>query len=203
MNDEKKEEFNKQWLLNYPDSPPVSHWFKWAYPDRWFRIHSLPKSKRYADNDKEWKILLERQNAIITDIFGLGTEVYLVASDADWELETLSALHNADGEMYQFVHLGQTDLYKLDVEYYRDTYIFDNHTFKPVFAEVIWKPHLHDNLLKEIANDNTCAFFVSFSKETIIAPYDGGIDFVIKDDMAKDFYKNKYKEWLSSRINGL
>jgi hypothetical protein len=198
-----KEEFNKQWLCHYPDSPPVSHWFKWAYPDRWFRVHSLPRSKRWPDNDKEWKILLARQNKIITDIFGLGTEVCLVSSDADWEFKTLSALHNDNGEMYLFTHIGKADLYKLDMEYYRDTYLFDKHTFKPVFAKMVWKPHLHDTLLKEIANGNAEAFFVSFSKVIIIAPYDGGIDFVLKDGMTRDFYKNKYKKWVSNREDGL
>ena len=194
-----KEEFSKQWLFHYPDSPPVSHWFKWAYPDRWFRIHSLPKSKRYADNDTEWKILLERQNKIITDMFGSSVEVCLVSSDADWQFETLNALHNDDGERYRFVRLGNADLYKFDIEYYRDGYMFDNQTFMPVFSEVVWKPHSHDNLLKEIANDNIRAFFVSFDKLIIIAPYDGGIDFILKDGMTKEYCKNKYKKWLSSR----
>ena len=198
-----KEDFSKQWLFNYPESPPVSHWFKWAYPDRWFRVHSLPKSKRYADNDTEWQILLERQNEIITDMLGLGAEVYLVSYDADWAFKALSVLHDENGEVYPFIRIEEIDLYKLDMEYYRDEYIYNNHTFKPVFAEVVWKPHLHDTLLKEIANDNAEAFFVSFDKAVIIAPYDGGVDFAIKDGMTKDFYKNKYKKWLSSREDGL
>jgi len=198
-----KEEFIKQWLLHYPNLPPVPHWFKWPCMDRWFRIHSLPKSKRYPESDKDWKILLERQNKIITDILGSGTEVYLVSYDADWVFPTLKVLHNEDGEMYSFTHIGNIDLYKLDMEYYRDEYLYDGHTFKPVFAEVVWKPHLHDNLLKEIANGKTRAFFVSFEKMIIIAPYDGGIDFIIKNDMTKDYYKNKYKKWLSNKNDGL
>lgn len=199
----REEKFTKDWLHHYSDSPPVSHWFKWAYPDNWFRIHSLPQSKRYPDNDNEWKILLKRQNEIITDMFGLDTNVYLVSSDADREFKTLSVLHYGNGEMYQFIHIGEIDLYKLDVEYYRDEYIYDKHTFKPVFAEIVWRPYLHDNLLKEIANGNTRVFLVSFDKEIIIAPYDGGIDFIVKEERTKDIYKTRYKEWLSNRADGL
>jgi hypothetical protein len=40
--------------------------FKRDYSDRRFRIHNLPESKRYAENDAEWKILLSRQNKTIT-----------------------------------------------------------------------------------------------------------------------------------------
>ena len=195
--------FKKQWLHHYPDSPPVSHWFKWAYPDKWFRIHSLPKSKCYPENDREWKMLFKRQNEIITDLFGYGAEVYLVSSDADWGFKALINLHNGEGEAYSFIHVGEIDLYKINMEYYKDTYMFDSHKFKPIFAEVIWKQHLHDNLLKEIANGNAEAFFVSFDKAVIAAPYDGGVDIIVKYDKTKELYKNKYKKWLSRSENGL
>jgi len=159
----KHNEFTKLWLQNFPESPPVSYWFKWAYPDIWFRIHSLPKSKRYPKNEKDWKILLKRQNEIITDMFGLNSNVYLVSSDADWEFNSLSVLYNANGEMYQFNHIEQIDLYKLDANYYKNEYKLNNFTYKPIFAKIIWNPYLHDNLLKEIAIDNTRAVFVSFT----------------------------------------
>src|SRR5690606_36979924 len=64
--------------------------------------------------------------------------------------------------------------------------------YRPAFAETFWKPNKHDKLLTEIANDSVRAFFVSFDKNVIAAPYDGGVDFVLKDSLTKDFYKNKY-----------
>jgi hypothetical protein len=64
-----KEDFQNLWTLNYPDTIPISYRFKHDYSDRWFRIHSLPESKRYAENESEWEILLSRQNEIITDLF--------------------------------------------------------------------------------------------------------------------------------------
>ena len=65
-----KEQFEKFWISTFPDTLPISHLFKFDYKDRWFRIHSLPKSKRYADNENEWEILLSRQNQIINDLLG-------------------------------------------------------------------------------------------------------------------------------------
>jgi len=42
-----KKDFETLWTLNYPDTVPIAHLFKHDYSDRWFRIHSLPDSKRY------------------------------------------------------------------------------------------------------------------------------------------------------------
>ncbi|MDJ1503014.1 DUF3885 domain-containing protein [Xanthocytophaga agilis] len=65
-----KEQFTIFWSSTFPDTLPISHYFKYDYSDRWFRIHSLPESKRYADNEEEWNILLHRQNTIISDLLG-------------------------------------------------------------------------------------------------------------------------------------
>jgi len=195
-----KEEFNKFWILNYPDTVPISHFFKHDYSDNWFRIHSLPESKRYAEDETEWKILLSRQNEIITDLFGRNTPILLVTGDYNWGDNR--AVHITDEEevyrAYKFTRLENIDLHKIDGEQYDEADVY-----RPAFAETVWKPNTHDNVLREIANDSTRAFFVSFEINVIIAPYDGGVDFVLKDSQTKEFYKNKYRQWLSEREDGL
>jgi len=194
-----KEDFYKHWTLNYPETVPISHLFKQEYSDRWFRIHSLPKSKRYAEKDEEWSVLLNRQNQLITDLFGLGTPVFLVAGD--YNLGDQRASYITDEEVfktYSFTRLDIIELFNLDSEEYD---VMD--IYRPSFAEIIWEPNKHDRLLIEISNDNARAFFVSFDKKIIAAPYDGGVDFVLKDRLERDFYKDKYKEWLSEREDGL
>jgi hypothetical protein len=193
-----KEEFHKLWASIYPETVLISHFFRHDYPDRWFRIHSLPKSKRYADSDEEWKILLTRQNEIIMDLFGFGTSILLVTGD--WEAEKATHLTEQEKVLksYSFTRLDNIDLYKLDTDYYDEGQIY-----RPAFAETLWKSNQHNELLREIANDNMSAFFVSFDKNVIVAPYDGGVDFVLKDNSTKDFYKNKYKQWLSELESGL
>jgi hypothetical protein len=76
-------------------------------------------------------------------------------------------------------------------------------TYRLAFTKTVWGPNEHDDILKEIAVDSIRAFFVSFDKNIIVAPYDGGIDFVLKDSLTKENYKNKYKQWLSYREDGL
>ena len=193
-----KEEFQKLWTLTYSDTVPISYLFRDDYSDRWFRIHSLPESKRYADNDNEWTILLTRQNEIITDLLGVGKEILIVTGD--WETDKKA--HLVDKEKvfkdYSFTRLDNIDLYTLDSERYDRGQIY-----RPVFAETIWTPNQYDSLLREIADDKTTAFFLSFEDNIIVAPYDGGVDFVLKDSLTRDFYKNKYRQWLSWREDGL
>lgn len=62
--------FEEVWEKMFPLSPPVSHILRVAYPERWFRIHSLPESKRYPEDDAEWTILLARQNCLVEDLLG-------------------------------------------------------------------------------------------------------------------------------------
>ncbi len=194
------EEFHKYWTLSYQDTVQISHLFKQNFPDRWFRIHSLPKSKRYANNDKDWEIILSRQNEIITDLFGLNTNILLVAGEYicgnDRQIHTTNEAEVF--KEYSFTQLDDIDLFELNPEDYDNGEIY-----RPAFAETIWKPKLHDNLLRQIANDNMRAFFLNFDNKILIAPYDGGIDIILKDSLIRDYYKNKYKQWLSEREDGM
>ncbi|WP_449384898.1 DUF3885 domain-containing protein [Chitinophaga flava] len=46
---------------------------------------------------------------------------------------------------------------------------------------------------QKFAQDNLRAFFISIGKELVIAPYDGGIDFILKNSETRDSYKGKYR----------
>ena len=196
----RKEEFQTLWTLNYPNTVPISYLFKHDYSERWFRIHSLPEAKRYADDENEWKNILSRQNEIITDLFGLGTPILIVTGEYNWGDNR--PVHITDEEEifrpFTFVRLDNIELNKIDPEQYDEPDIY-----RPAFAQTIWKPNYHDELLREIANDNVRAFLVSFDKNIIVAPYDGGVDFILKDNQTRDNYKEKYKQWLSERKDGL
>jgi hypothetical protein len=73
----KYNDFIKFWNLEYPKILPISHELKWAYPERWFRIHGLPHSKRYAESNEEYITLLDRQNKLIDDLFGQQTQFFI------------------------------------------------------------------------------------------------------------------------------
>ncbi|WP_200926706.1 DUF3885 domain-containing protein [Sphaerimonospora mesophila] len=53
------------WRERWPLCPPLAYELKNAYHDRWVRFHSLPDSKRYADDEAEYAILLHRYNTVL------------------------------------------------------------------------------------------------------------------------------------------
>ncbi|HSD05776.1 DUF3885 domain-containing protein [Flavobacterium sp.] len=194
-----KEEFKTFWTLTYPDTIPISYLFKNDYTQKWFRIHSLPESKRYPESENEWEILLGRQNQIITDLFGENEKILLVTGEYNWgERATFITDEEEVFKPYKFLRLDNIDMF----EYNSDDYD-KGEIYRPAFAEIIWNLNHYNNLLREIAINNVSAFFVSIVKNIIVVPYDGGIDFIFKDSETRDFYKEKYKDWLSEREDGL
>lgn len=194
------EQFKEFWISTYPDTLPIPHFFKHGYSDRWLRIHSLPQSKRYADTEQDWNELLLRHNTIITDILGENVEVIVVAGDYNYNEPTKEHMTEKQPSFqnFSFKQIDSINLFELSPEQYEKGQIY-----RPAFAETVWKPHQHDDLLRDIADDRLRAFFISPDSKAIAAPYDGGIDFILRDSATRDFYKDKYKEWLSEREDGL
>jgi len=193
-----KEEFYIYWNSMFSKTLPISYLFKHDYPYRWFRIHSLPKSKRYAENELEWDILLKRQNQIISDLFGENAEILIVTGEHNWgEIKNHITDEEEIFKPYNFVKLDSIELFILNSKDYDEDEIY-----KPAFAESIWKSQKFDDLLRLIANEQTIAFFICIKKNIIIAPYDGGIDIVLENTKTRDIYKEKYKDWLSQREDG-
>lgn len=194
------DQFEDFWALTYPETLPIQHLLRYNYSDKWFRIHSLPHSKRYADTEEEWRNLMSRQNIAITDVLGNNSKVLLVTGDYNYNEP--NAIHITEQEPdflpFSFQRIGSIDLHKLSPDQY-----LKGEVHRPAFTEIVWKPHVHDNLLKSIADDKVRAFFVLLNHKAIVAPYDGGIDFILKDIETRDQYKEKYRDWLSERKDGL
>lgn len=190
--------FNELWSLAFPNALPISHLLKHLLPEKWFRIHSLPGSKRYAENTQEFETILSRQNEVATDILGKSANIYIVSGEFHWKNQSSNTPQYDDTlKRYNLCALDAINLFRLDPNEYEE-----NQTFTPAIATIIWEPHKHDDLLLEVAKDRSRAFFVSFDKQSIFAPYDGGADFIVKDEISRDYYKQKYKMYLSAREDG-
>ena len=194
------EQFNKFWASAYLDTVLIQHHFRHNFSERWFRIHSLPESKRYAEDDNEWEILLDRQNKIISDLLNGNSNFLLItgghSSEGYIELHPIEEVDSI--KEISFVSLNPIDLNKVSPDEYDK-----GQFYTPMFSEQNWQSQKFDSLLKDIAVDNLRAFFISVDNELIIAPYDGGVDFILKDTKTRDFYKQKYSSWLSARQYGL
>jgi hypothetical protein len=194
-------QFQEFWVKNYPKTPPINHLFKHYLKERWLRIHSLPEAKRYAETPEEWAILLERQNTIFADLMPQNTKICIVSGiysneNKVFEKDIFDSLPYH--KTLNFKALEPLDMHKLSGDWH-DKGI----KFTPCFAEEIYEPNKFDSILTSIANDEWRLFFIDPKSRSIIAPYDGGVDIVFIDITTLTIYREKYKNWLSKRDDGL
>jgi len=198
--------FQDFWRNNYGEIPPLAHILREElFSDKWFRIHNLPGSKRYADNDDEMKAIVNRQNALIIDLIGDGRE-YLLLFYAISE-NPASTCFNQISNCIQVDNINLGDVVP---DYYEgETY------FVSGFVNEVWKSGSIDMYLEKVANDKRVISFsacecdlysiliIDIKRNRIIAPYDGGVDIFLNTQCERDFFKSKYRDWLSSHEYGL
>jgi hypothetical protein len=190
------------WQEHFPNCPPVSYLFKWKLIDRWFRFHSLPESKRYVENDSEVAELIERQNTVLLDVIGENNECILVTGNysnslLEENIKDCSAL--AEFNFQEFIKLPKQDFDSEEIEADEE----------PIYISLLFAIHnlkrgSLDNVLLSIADWKIRHTFVlNYETKRIFAPYNGGVDVILKDVQERDEFKLKYKDWLSSYPGGL
>jgi hypothetical protein len=195
--------FDDYWNSNFPGCPPVSYDFKWRLQDRWFRFHSLPDSKRYADNKAEIEELLMRQNTVLLDVIGKDAECVLVAGD--WSESADEVMNYSECPILaRFMKYSLPSISKQDFDPEPE-----DDDFTPVYLRLAYGHHtLQEDSLNEVllcvADEQISNFFVvDFNKSRIFAPYDGGVDIVLRNNLERDEFRDKYSKWLSKRPDGL
>jgi hypothetical protein len=176
-----KAKFLEIWQRLYPETPPISHVFKERLRTRWARIHNLPDAKRYPKTNAEWGIVVDRQNRVIDSLMQQGTTIRFVinfiAIDCylfkAFDLENVGVFVDEEGET-----------------------VFQSFTF-----ETTWERNTLNPVLILIADGDLRAFIMG--PDCLIAPYDGGIDVILKDPHTCWAFKRQFKDWLSKRADGL
>jgi hypothetical protein len=169
------------WRRDYPETLPIAHMFKHHLATRWIRLHSLPHAQRYPKSTADWEMLLVRQNAVID---------YLVPqlTSITWVWNWLAP----DSHLFK-----SFDLIALGV-------------FSPAADEAglsgwllqdAWGSGLFNVFLSMIADEQMRAFILA--PECLIAPYDGGIDVILKDPHTAQMFKRYFARWTSTREDGL
>ena len=191
------ETFQLFWKSKYPEAYPIGYELKWIYADRWFRIHSLPNSKRYAETEQEYQIILNRQNKLITDLIGEGTELVLLFLLSD-ENDLTYNNYTKITDYKKFHKVDTLNLHQIRSETFNEDILCD------IFIKIIkWKSDKHNALLRLIADDEIKMMFICPEKNRIINPYDGGMDVIMETPQLRDIMKERYHKWLSKHPEGL
>jgi hypothetical protein len=188
-------ELTSYWQSMYGDHAPDE--LRHVYPDRWVRFHSLPESKRYADSNAEYLTILERHNAVISELTSTGDEVlflstgYSPSPDPIRYYEHLSRL-DPTARFWRTIAKHQLEDDEENPNYW--------HLF---FSTWSWSPGVFDSLLRLVADDVIANIHLaSTSARWIYHPYDGGADVILNTAKERDSLKQTFSHWLSQRDDG-
>jgi hypothetical protein len=173
--------FMARWLELYPDSAPIGHSLKHHFKTRWMRFHSLPNGQRYARSKDESDTILMRQNTIIGALIPRHTQVDIVLSRLEADCHLFKSLN--------LLPLGafQDDAAEVPVQAW--------------LARDVWEKGSLDVELTMIAGDQIRA--IVMGPDCLIAPYDGGVDVILKDAFSAQTLKRQFPDWVSPREDGL
>ena len=167
-----------------------------AFPDRWVRFHSLPKSKRYAEDELEYGIILHRHNAVLG---------HLASPD---ETLTFSSTYGSDSP--EPARNDDDPLINLDASSTHWHSCLDDtgdgdHWFRHLFmSEWRWQTGTFDLILRLVADWKTVdTMIISTQSSWLFHPYDGGADVILATTTQRDRLKQQFADWLSAHPRGL
>jgi len=188
------ENFHKYWTNEYPASPPLGFELRPRYSERWFRIHSLPLSKRYPQNDAERLEVLRRHNAVLDKLLRLTDDFVLLSTGySDESTPVLPKLLQTDPPFRQESRYAFTVKLDLGSPYW--------HFF---ISNQKWQSGYLDGVLTRIATDDIADVLVIGQKQKFVyAPYDGGADIFVRDSQTRTGLRALFSSWLPTTGSAL
>ena len=165
---------------------PVSFLLRRAHRENWFRVHSLPDSKRYAETEAEWDTLIERHKSLSEAVIGLGGPCrihYSLFLDEKPPNDLSPALTWSEAS---------------------ETFIGGDESVFTRTAEANWDFERFLPWIKLRANDDFgWISFHSTVTDCIYSPYDGGADVFSADPRMLLKLRTDFAAWRSSNPEGL
>ncbi|MFG3355225.1 hypothetical protein [Streptomyces sp. NPDC048001] len=190
------ERLTRLWQAHRPAGPMLPWELKTVYGSRWVRFHSLPGSKRHAEDEAEYAVLLDRYNTVLDELFA-GGEAYVVTSEWAAPSEpTDPSAHRAalhpEGTLW--TTLDDTD--DPDPAFHIRWYFYADR--RP------WQRGCLDPLLRAVADDTLPGGVLvtdpGFTR--VHHPYDGGADVILPTSGERDRLRNRHSAWLSTHPSG-
>src|SRR4030095_16066896 len=181
--------FTEYWEREYAGCPPIGYLLRQTFPDRWFRIHTLPASKRYAEFPADDTEILRRHNSVLSSILSEGGDYVLITTGYSDNPKPVRTYPQLDSIIGSTEHWLTTSLREGDETEELNYWHF-------FFIEKKWKMHSLDELLKLVAEDVVAnVLLVSFSPKAVYHPYDGGADVIIESAKTRASIKQRFESW--------
>ena len=182
------------WELRWPGCLPLADQLRVSCAERWFRIHSLPASKRYAETHEERTEILLRHRAVLESL-GVDEQTPLITVTTEYsrqsEIEARSTEQDAvqPGAWKWLAIPGSEDI--------------DEPGWWQLFVAETRVSGL-DGLLHLVADDGCRGvLLLPTDLSWIVHPYDGGADVIVQTPAERDVLRARFSDWLSTREDGL
>lgn len=180
-------EFSNTWRRYFGASPPLGHVLRHEHFNAWTRFYALPDSKRYAENDKESRIILERANTLATECFGENAAIWIAAA-----YPSGSSLENNDFAIRMNMSKAMVWIDKTEEPE-------DQWEMSFFASRLEWKRNSLEGLFQKVSDDQERAILFSEVSQTVLAPYDGGFDIISFQPGKISRLESCYKAWMSGR----
>jgi hypothetical protein len=179
--------FKEWWSATLGLVPPLGWRLRDQLHDNWLRIHTLPLSKRYPETRTEWAEVAKRQKAAAAEALGgVGRPCWVVVP-----------VYGQDVRLHRrFDDLPGLKLARGFVK------VVDHRKVTFWAARTVWKPSTFKVALRAVADDRFRALWAS-DKGDVFAPYDGGVDLILRPPARLAEVRSKFESWLSAHPEGL
>ena len=190
--------FDENWYRLRAGLFPIGYLLRRDGATHWLRFHSLPASKRYAETQDEWQILLSRQNELAKKVLG-EEPCWLVQSHWVTPAGTTD-IADANDPFRATRELGLPFSFQ-----FKDPQEGEDGTPWNVHARLSeWTAGKFDDLLRDIADERAGpTLWMSSTSGAIFAPYDGGVDLFLPSESTVASLVSARPDWLSSHPAGL
>jgi hypothetical protein len=176
------------WERRWSGALPISWMLKLDLSETWVRFHSLPGSKRYADSDDEYEILLARHHQVLGELRdGSGRDLLLIRARAD-----AGGRFSASKDFRLAART--TPLWQTFLD--RDDSAGDPVRWYIFVDRIAPTREALDPLLRRIADDEDRAILTNDQLDWLYAPYDGGADVIVGTVNRRDQLRTLYTDWL-------
>jgi hypothetical protein len=191
---------SRRWMTLWPNCRPIGHELRDCAPAGWVRFHSLPASKRYAQDDPDYDEMLRRHYAVLTDLSAHAdpsADELLVLSTA-W-----SGSEEPVGRDPGLAALLPEAVYWTTVQGEPDSDGFRYWTH--VYASsASWRSGELGPLMRYVADDRTRDVILAGPDLSwLYHPYHGGADIIVASAAERDILRQRYPQWLSAHPTGL
>ncbi len=190
-----------RWAEAWGDCRPISYELRSCLHERWVRFHSLPGSKRYADNEDEYAELMRRHLTVLAELLSHDSADQareLVVVTASWS--------DGPGPAPRDAELAAV----LPAAAYWASVLTDDSVPTQETWTHLWvsAARLHSEelsrLLRLVADYVTGGVIITTAEMGwLYAPYDGGADVIATSPGHRDQLRRAHKDWLSAHPAGL